>query len=86
VPRGRDRPDARRIIGRKAGSLPDYNNYSSTMKSADFVWDEEMLDRFIANPDEVVPGNAMKPYSGLTSTDHRTKIIAYLRSVTTGRQ
>jgi cytochrome c len=48
------------IIGRKAGSLQNYG-YSSAMKGADFVWDNEKLDRFIATPDEVVPGNNMKP-------------------------
>jgi cytochrome c2 len=32
------------------------------MKGADFVWDKEKLDRFIAKPDEVVPGNNMKPW------------------------
>jgi len=30
------------------------------MKGADFVWDKEKLDRFIARPDEVVLGNNMK--------------------------
>ena len=69
---------------RQAGSLPDYS-YSSAMKGADFVWDDEKLQHFIASPDEVVPGNNMKPYSGLASTDDRTKVIAYLRSVATGR-
>jgi cytochrome c len=78
-------PNLYKIIGRKAGSLPGYN-YSSAMKSADFVWDEEKLEHFIANPDEVVPGNNMKPYSGLASTDDRTKVIAFLRSVANGRQ
>ena len=29
---------------------------SSAMKSADFIWDEANLNRFIANPDEMVPG------------------------------
>jgi cytochrome c len=70
-------PNLFKTIGRKAGSLPNYN-YSSAMKEADFVWDEEKLDRFIANPDEVVPGNNMKPYGGLTSKDERAKIIAFL--------
>ena len=64
-------------VGRKAGSLPNYP-FSSAMKEADFVWDEEKLDRFIANPDEVVPGNGMKPYGGLPSSDERKKIIAFL--------
>jgi cytochrome c len=70
-------PNLHGIVGRKAGSLPDYA-FSSAMKEAGFVWDEEKLDRFIANPDEVVPGNSMKPYGGLTSGDDRKKIIAFL--------
>jgi cytochrome c len=48
-------PNLHNIIGRKAGSLPNYG-YSSAMKGADFVWDKEKLDSFIAKPDEVVPG------------------------------
>jgi cytochrome c len=63
----RQGPNLYKIIGRKAGSLPDYN-YSSAMKGAGFVWDEEKLEHFITSPDEVVPGNNMKPYSGLAST------------------
>lgn len=70
-------PNLNKIIGRKAGSLPDYN-YSGAMKEAGFVWDEQRLERFIANPDEVVPGNSMKPYAGLASSDERAKIIAFL--------
>jgi cytochrome c len=70
-------PNLHKIIGRKAGSLPSYN-YSSAMKEAGFVWDEERLGRFIANPDEVVPGNNMKPFNGLASSDDRAKIIAFL--------
>lgn len=70
-------PNLYKVVGRKAGSLPDYN-YSSAMKEADFVWDEDKLDRFIANPDEVIPGNNMKPYGGLASKDERAKIIAFL--------
>jgi cytochrome c len=70
-------PNLYKVVGRKAGSLPDYG-FSSAMKEAGFVWDEEKLDRFIANPDEVVPGNSMKPYGGLSSGEDRKKIIAFL--------
>src|SRR5262249_61499557 len=56
-------PNLHGIIGRKAGSLPNYA-YSSAMKNADLVWDTATLDRFIANPDQVVPGHNMKPYGG----------------------
>lgn len=70
-------PNLHRIVGRQAGSLPDYG-FSSAMKEAGFVWDEDKLDRFIANPDEVVPGNSMKPYGGLSSGDERKRIIGFL--------
>ena len=53
------------------------------MKSADFIWDEAKLNRFIANPDEIVPGNNMKPYGGLASSDDRAKVIAFLLSLGT---
>ena len=76
-------PHLYKIVGRKAGSLQNYG-YSSGMKSADFVWDEAKLNRFIANPDEIVPGNNMKPFGGLASADDRAKILAFLRSLTTG--
>ncbi|MDB5584455.1 MAG: hypothetical protein JWR80_9631 [Bradyrhizobium sp.] len=70
-------PNLFKVVGRKAGSLPGYA-FSSAMKQAGFDWDEEKLDRFIANPDQVVPGNNMKPYGGLSSSDDRKKIIAFL--------
>ena len=75
-------PNLHNIIGRKAGSLPNFD-CSSAMKGADFVWDTGKLDSFIAKPDEVVPGNNMKPYGGLASAEDRTKLIAFLQSPTT---
>ena len=53
-------PNLHNIIGRKAGSLPTFG-YSSAMKGADFVWDKEKLDSFIAKPDEVVPVGSRRP-------------------------
>jgi cytochrome c len=72
-------PNLHRIIGRKAGSLAGYG-YSDAMKNADLVWDKATLDRFIANPDQVVPGNNMKPYGGHASADERATIIAFLEA------
>ena len=64
--------------------MPDYG-YSSAMKGADFVWDEQKLERFLANPDELVPGNRMKLYGRLASTDDRARIVSFLRPVACGR-
>jgi cytochrome c len=72
-------PNLYKIIGRKAGSLPDYS-YSSAMKDAGFVWDQDKLARFIINPDEVVSGNRMKPYTSLSS-EEAGKIMTYLQSM-----
>ncbi len=52
------------------------------MKGADFIWNEERLDRFIANPEQLVPGNNMKPFGGLASPQDRAKVIAFLLSGT----
>jgi cytochrome c len=77
-------PHMRGIIGRKAGSLPNYS-YSSAMRGANFVWDEENLKRFIANPDEIVPGSTMKPYGGLASAESRVELIAFLKTLAADR-
>ena len=71
-------PNLHGIVGRKAGSLPDYN-YSPSMKDAGFVWDQDKLAHFLAKPEEVVSGNKMQPYGGI-SKEEATGVIAYLQS------
>jgi cytochrome c len=72
-------PNLHKVVGRKAGSLGDYE-YSGAMKNAGLVWDKATLDKFIANPDQVVSGHKMKPYGGLSSADDRARIVAYLEA------
>ena len=72
-------PNLHGIVGRKAGALTDYG-YSGSMKNADLTWDKATLDRFIANPDQVVPGHNMKPYGGIASAEDRATIIRYLET------
>ena len=68
------------IVGAKAGTRPGFAGYSQAMKSASITWDEQTLDRFIANPDEVVPNNNMKPFKGVPDAEVRKKIVAALKS------
>jgi len=70
-------PNLAGIIGRKAGSLSDYN-YSSSMKQSGIIWDEANLDQFIAKPDQVVSGNNMKPYGGINDAAQRKAIVEFL--------
>jgi cytochrome c len=72
-------PSLHGVVGRQAGALPDYP-YSEALKGSGIVWDEANLDRFIENPDAVVPGNNMKPYTGIASPEERATIIAYLQA------
>nr|WP_245452497.1 c-type cytochrome [Bradyrhizobium forestalis] len=71
-------PNLNKIVGRKAGSLPNYN-YSSSMKEAGFNWDQDKLTRFMVKPDEVVSGHKMQPYGGI-STEEAAKVFAYLQA------
>ena len=71
-------PNLNKIVGRKAGSLPNYN-YSSSMKEAGFNWDQDKLTRFMVKPDEVVSGHKMQPYGGI-SAEEAAKVVAYLQT------
>jgi cytochrome c len=72
------------VFGREAGSATGFA-YSSAMKNADLVWDAETLDRYIENPDAVVPGNKMKPFTGISDAEQRAKIIAHLENESAGQ-
>jgi cytochrome c len=72
------------VFGREAGSATGFA-YSSAMKNADLVWDAETLDRYIQNPDAVVPGNKMKPFTGISDAEQRAKIIAHLENESAGQ-
>jgi cytochrome c len=77
-------PHLHAIIGRKAGAPPNYL-YSSALKQAGFTWEEDTLDRFIANPEGMIPGNRMKPYGGIAAAQSRTDVIAFLGSLMGGK-
>lgn len=70
-------PNLHKIIGRKAGAAEGFS-YSPALKDSGLVWDEATLDKFITNPEQVVPGNNMKPFQGISSAEERKAIIAYL--------
>lgn len=74
-------PSLHDIVGQEAGSATGYG-YSSAMADSDVVWDEETLDRFIADPDATLPGHNMKPFAGIASAEERAKIIAHLEAET----
>jgi leucyl-tRNA synthetase len=67
------------ITGRRSGTVPGFR-YSRAMKSANITWSETVLDRYLADPQAVVPGNIM-PFSGVADGVERAKIISYLMTL-----
>lgn len=74
-------PQLNNVIGRQAGSLPDYN-YSQAMKTAGeegLVWNEETLTEYLANPGAMVQGTKMV-FPGLRQEEQIQAVIAFLAS------
>ncbi len=69
-------PRHRSVFGRKAGSLPDYD-YSDALRSANIVWNEETLDKWLTDPRAFVPGVRM--FFHLDNPQDRADVFAYLR-------
>ena len=73
-------PSLHGIFTRKAGELADFR-YSPAIKRSGIAWMPETLDKFITDPQAMVPGNRM-PYAGMAGADDRADLIAYLLKAT----
>ena len=65
------------IVGRKAGTYPDYS-YSDANKNSGFTWDEATLKEYLKNPRAKVPGTKMI-FPGLPKDEDIDNVIAYLK-------
>ncbi|HEY6642678.1 c-type cytochrome [Povalibacter sp.] len=72
-------PSLKGIVGRASGGAPGFA-YSNAMKHARLTWTAATLDKYIANPQAVVPGNVM-PYAGMSDPGQRSALIAYLSTL-----
>lgn len=72
-------PNLAGIVSRRAGADPGYP-YSPALAAAGragLVWDAEALDRFIQDPEAMIPGTAM-PFIGRPPAAERAALIDYL--------
>jgi cytochrome c len=71
-------PNLAGVVGRKAGSLPDFP-YTAALKASGLTWTAADIDRFLTGPGQLVPGTAMQ----ITVPDEteRRNLIAYLASL-----
>ena len=65
------------VVGRKAGTYPDYH-YSDANKNSGITWDEATLKEYLRDPKAKVPGTKMV-FPGLKSDDDIANVIAYLK-------
>jgi len=73
-------PTLHEIFQRKAGALSEFR-YSPAMKRSGITWTPETLDKFITDPQGMVPANRM-PYAGMANPSDRSDLIAYLQKAT----
>ena len=69
-------PALQGVVGRKAAERDDFR-YSPALRRSGIVWNAKTLDAFVADPQQVVPGNRM-PYSGMPDSKERADLIAYM--------
>ncbi len=72
----RQGPNLAGVVGRRAGSLPDFK-YSAAFAHADFTWDDAHLDQWLTNPQAMLPGAIMVYRQANPKT--RQIIIAWLK-------
>lgn len=72
-------PMHRGVVGRTAGTVPDFN-YSKAVKASGVVWSEETLDKWLTDPQAFIPGQRMN--FKVPDTADRADLIAYLKTLT----
>jgi len=73
-------PSLAQVWNHKAGTVPGFQCYSEAIKRADLKWDEATLDKWLANPQALVPATSMT-FPGLKAQKDRLDVAAYLRAV-----
>jgi cytochrome c len=68
-------PHHRGVVGRVAGTVPGYA-YSPALKNSHIVWSPDTLDRWLTNPQALVPG--VKMFFAMPGAQDRADVIAYL--------
>jgi cytochrome c len=72
----REGPRLRGVFGRTSGSVADFG-YSSAIKQAHITWDEASLERWLADPDTLVPGNNMEFH--VAKPQERSDLVRFLK-------
>jgi cytochrome c2 len=72
-------PSLAGIYGTKAGEIPGFE-FSDAMKNSGLTWNADNLDRYLENPQKVIPGTKMS-FAGVKDAAKRKAIIDYLKTL-----
>jgi cytochrome c len=64
----------------KAGAVEGFMRYSDALKRSGITWNEAALDKWFANPAQLIPGTTMT-FAGIKDRQARQDLIAYLKAV-----
>jgi cytochrome c len=64
------------VFGRTAGAVPDYR-YSVALQKSGIVWTDATLDKWLADPQALVPGTKM--FFAVDSAQDRADVIEFLK-------
>jgi cytochrome c len=67
------------VVGRKAGSQPEFPRYSQALKASKLTWNKKTLNKFLVNPGEKVPGTFMPMQ--IPDDKTRADVVAYLATL-----
>jgi cytochrome c len=67
------------VVGRKAGSEPEFTKYSQALKASKLTWSKKNLDKFLVNPGEKVPGTLMPMQ--IPDDKTRADVVGYLATL-----
>ena len=73
-------PSLAQVWNRKAGAVEGFMRYSEALKHAGLTWTESTLNKWLANPERLVPGTSMT-FPGIQQAQARQDVIAYLKAV-----
>jgi len=77
-------PSLAHVWARRAGRVEGFTRYSEPLKRTTVVWEAATLDRWLEDPQAVVPGNLMT-FPGLKDARQRADLVAYLKALASGQ-
>jgi cytochrome c len=74
--RDKEGPRLGGVVGRPAGKVQSFE-YSEALRKAKITWTEDMIDKWLTNPEKLVPGNDMTFH--VEKPEERRAIVQFLK-------